>query len=223
MQRDANRRACVIADFYSIRNNVPIVLRTSRTTRFSVVVLCSVLVALIVGQIVRPGFTEYWGYQLFQISVTLVVVMLFDAAFKQEGGMTWQTHALIIGATLADTLGNAGMMYDRLGHYDKIVHFASGAAIAVLAYQALRYLESRGMLMYSPVRRAVLAVLVSLLLAGVLWETYEFLSDFVFSSERVYGWTDTAGDLIVDVIGATLAVCVVLLAQVRTAQSSKAM
>ncbi len=210
----------MIADFYNIRHNVPIVLRTSRSTRFSVIVLCSVLAFLIIGQIVRPGFTEYWGYLLFQISVTLVVVMLFDAAFEQEGGMTWQTHALIIGATLADTLGNAGKMYDRWGHYDKVVHFASGGAIAVLAYQALRYLEARGMLTYSPMRRAVVSILVSFLLAGLLWETYEFLSDFVFSSERVYGWTDTAGDLIVDIIGAIVAICIMLLAQSRQGRTS---
>ena len=200
---------------HSLRSNVPLVLRTSRATRLSVATLSGVLLYLLVGQAIRPGFTDYWSYQLFQVSVTLVAVLLFDVAFEREGGMTWQTHLLIISAALADTLGNAGNMYVKVVHYDKVVHFASGAAVAALAYQALGHLEACEIVKFSRMRRAAIAVLSSFLLAGFLWESYEFLSDFVFATERVYGWMDTLGDFVADIAGAIVAVCVVMWAESR--------
>ncbi len=191
-----------------ILSDVPTVLQTSRTTRLSAIALASVLTYLLVGQAVSPGFTDYWWYQLFQTGVTLVAVLIFDAVFEEEGGMSWQTHVLIVGATLADTLGTAGHLYSRWGPYDKVVHFASGAAVAALAYQALRYVEGRGKLPSSPHQRAMTSVMVSFLLAGLIWELYEYLTDFVFTSGRVYGWSDTIGDVIAVAAGGIVAVSI---------------
>ena len=196
----------------NVVGQIPEAMRTSRAARYSALALSGVIFYLLIGQIVDPGFTHYWWYQLAQTSMTLVIVLLLDAAFVEEGGMAWQTHALVVAATLADTLGTAGHMYARWGPYDKVVHFSSGAAFAAATYQALWFMEQRGELSLSPTRRALIAVGISFLLAGIIWETYEYLGDQIFSSGRQYGWGDTIGDLIADFCGAIVAVVIMTVA-----------
>jgi len=194
----------------NIYRNVPVVLRTSRAARYTAMGLGGVLIYLLIGQMIDPGFTNYWWYQLFQTSATLAVVLSLDALFVEEGGMAWQTHLLVVGATLADTLGTAGHLYEKVVPYDKFVHFAGGAALAAGAFQSLTFLDRRGVMMMSPIKRAILSAMISLLIAGVIWETYEFLSDVVFGSGRVHGWGDTIGDLIADTLGAITAVTIMV-------------
>src|SRR3954447_13382095 len=73
----------------NICQNVPVVLRTSRAARFTAMGLGGVIIYLLIGQIIDPGFTNYWWYQLFQTSATLAVVLSLDALFVEEGGMAW--------------------------------------------------------------------------------------------------------------------------------------
>jgi hypothetical protein len=194
----------------NIYRNIPVVLQSSRAARFTAMGLGGVIIYLIIGQLIDPGFTNYWWYQLFQTSATLAVVLSLDALFVEEGGMAWQTHLLVVGATLADTLGTAGHLYEKVVPYDKFVHFAGGAALAAGAFQSLTFLDRRGVMAMSPFKRAFVSALISLLIAGVIWETYEYLSDVVFGSGRVHGWGDTIGDLIADTLGAITAVTIMV-------------
>jgi hypothetical protein len=182
------------------------VLRVNEAARWATCGLGGVIVYLFVGRLLDPNFTNYWWYQLFQTSLTLAIVLFLNGMFAEEGGMAWQTHAVVVGATLADTLGTAGHMYDRWGPYDKVVHFSSGAAFAAGGYQALAFLKRRGVIAWEPFKRGIIAIVLSFLVVGVIWETYEYLSDVVFSSGRVHGWGDTFGDLISDTSGAILAI-----------------
>jgi len=190
--------------------NIPVVLRTSRAARYTTLGLGGVLIYLLIGQIVDPGFTNYWWYQLFQTAATLAIVLSLDALFVEEGGMAWQTHLLVVGATLADTLGTAGHLYEKIVPYDKFVHFAGGAALAAGAFQSLTFLDRRGVMSMSPIKRAIVSAMISFLIAGMIWETYEYLSDVVFGSGRVHGWSDTVGDLIADTFGAITAVTIMV-------------
>jgi len=194
----------------NVYGNIPVVLRTSRAARYTAMGLGGVLIYLLIGQMIDPGFTNYWWYQLFQTSATLAVVLSLDALFVEEGGMAWQTHLLVVGATLADTLGTAGHLYEKVVPYDKFVHFAGGAALAAGAFQSLTFLDRRGVKAMSPIKRAFASAVISMLIAGVIWETYEFMSDVVFGSGRVHGWGDTIGDLIADTLGAITAVTIMV-------------
>ncbi len=193
-----------------IYRNIPIVLRSSKAARYTAIGLGGVITYLIIGQVIDPGFTNFWWYQLFQTSATLVVVLSLDALFVDEGGMAWQTHLLVVGATLADTLGTAGHLYDKIVPYDKFVHFAGGAALAAGAFQSLTFLDRRGILAMTPLKRALVSALISFLVAGLIWETYEYLGDVVFGSGRVHGWGDTIGDMIADSLGAITAVTIMV-------------
>lgn len=187
-------------------DDVRSVLRVNEAARWATVGLGGVIVYLFIGRFLDPGFTDYWWYQLFQTSLTLGIVLFLNGMFAEEGGMAWQTHAIVVGATLADTLGTAGHMYERWGPYDKVVHFSSGAAFAAGIYQALAFLRNRGVIAWEPFKRGLVAIAVSFVVIGFCWESYEYLSDVVFGSGRVHGWGDTIGDLIADTSGAILAI-----------------
>jgi len=183
-------------------------LEASAAFRRTVLALSGVLAYLLIGRALDPGFTHYWWYQLLQTGATLAAVIALNAAFAAEGGLAWQTHLIVVVTTLADTLGTAGHLYDAFDPYDKIVHFWSGAALAAAAAEVLEFLRRRGIVALGPGRQAALAVAAGLLLAGVFWETYEYLSDVVFGSGRVNGRQDTIHDAVADGLGALLAVLV---------------
>jgi uncharacterized membrane protein YjdF len=181
-------------------------LAASAKTRRSTLGLFAILAYLVIGQIVDPGFTDYWWYQLGQTAATLCVVLTLEIVFAREGGLAWQTHAIVVVTTYADVWGTAGGLYDRIAPYDKIVHFWSGAAFAAGAYEVLRLLDHRGTVAMPPPRRALVAVAVSFAIAGVAWEIYEYLSDAVFESGRVQSRWDTIHDLVFDAGGGVTAV-----------------
>jgi hypothetical protein len=208
-QLQRRKRAPGLPTFGDVLRDIPYVFRASTTARFAICGLLGVLVYLFVGRMIEPNFTDYWWYQVFQTSITLVIVVLLNAAFADEGGMAIQTHVVVVGATLADTIGTAGHLYDKWAPYDKLVHFASGAAFAAGAYQALNLLHRRGVLSLTIARRGLIAASTSILIAGVAWESYEYLSDALFKSGRVQSPVDTFGDLIADTLGAFLAVAVI--------------
>ena len=106
------------------------------------------------------------------------------AALINAGGWTWD-------------------LYNKPGPYDEIAHFFTVFAIT-LAFGFLLYRE----LMESFYDRPILFVLTiaSLGLAlGALWETIEWLADFVIPKQIVSGLFDTETDLILDGLGALLA------------------
>ena len=198
-----------LPSFGEIVGDIPRVFRASFTARFAILGLIGVLAYLFIGQIVRPGFTDYWWYQVFQTTITLAIVVFFNAAFADEGGMSIMTHIVVISATLADTIGTAGGVYHSWGPYDKIVHFASGAAFAAGTYQALNFMQRRGTLNWSALKRGAVCFAGSVIVTGFIWETYEYLSDVLFKSGRVQSRNDTIGDLIADSVGALLAVGII--------------
>ncbi|HEY7030038.1 MAG TPA: hypothetical protein VH482_01860 [Thermomicrobiales bacterium] len=181
-------------------------LETSATTRRSALALFTILAYLMIGRVIEPGFTKYWWYQVAQTTATLVLLLILDAVFAQEGGLAWQTHVIVVVMTYADVLGTVGGLYDAFEPYDKIIHFFSGAAFAASVYEVLRLLDQRGTLAMPPMKRTLVAVTISFAIAGVSWELYEYLSDVVFASGRVQSRWDTAHDLICDALGGIAAV-----------------
>jgi hypothetical protein len=192
-----------------IVRDIPVVLRESFTARFAALGLSAVIVSLIIAQLVRPGYTNYWWYQFAQTTATLVIVLVFNAAFASEGGMAMQTHVVVIAATLADTIGTTFGFYQSWEPYDKIVHFTSGAAFAAGVYQSLNYLSRRDLLKWSALERGAASFFASVLVTGLLWETYEYMGDAVFNSGRVQSRGDTFGDIVADTAGALVAVAVI--------------
>jgi len=125
-------------------------------------------------------------------------------------------------AALINAGGWAWDLYNQPGPYDEIAHFFTVFAIT-LAFGFLMYRE----LMESFYKRPLIFVLTiaSLGLAlGAVWETIEWLSDFVIPKQIVSGLFDTETDLILDGLGALLAALLNLrgLNEMRSQASSPA-
>jgi uncharacterized membrane protein YjdF len=175
-------------------------LRHSPWALFSIAGLGTLLLYLLAREAVDSGFTNYWGYMVFQIAITLAVIIAVEAIFQPEGGLSWYTHLVVVLTTWFDTLGTAAHMYDRYPVYDKITHFAGGVAITAAAACLLRCFYLRGWLSWSLTTRLALAVTVSVSIGGI-WEVYEYLGDILFDTGRHAGSLDTIYDLISDTTG----------------------
>src|SRR5215208_918234 len=126
----------------------------------------------------------------------LVISYLF-VAFERKLPTLFDLIFMI--AALINAGGWAWDLYNQPGPYDEIAHFFTVFAIT-LAFGFLLYRE----LMESFYKRRWLFVLTiaSLGLAlGALWETIEWLADFVIAKQIVSGLLDTETDLILDGIG----------------------
>lgn len=190
---------------------------TNSWATLNVAALGGLLVLMVVGQVVNPGFTDYWGYMVAQVATTILAVSWLSKLFAAEGGLSWLTHLIIVLVTYADTLGTAADFYDRYQIYDKITHFGGGAILAATAYEILLSLEVRGAIHMGLVRRIALACAVSIAL-GSIWEFYEVFGDAIFDTGRHAGSLDTIYDIISDSAGALLTV--VLLSRMEPERSA---
>jgi uncharacterized membrane protein YjdF len=177
----------------------------SQGVLLSTVGLGGLLAFLLIHEAIRPNFTDYWGYMIGQIAVTLAVIVALDVYFAREGGLSWYTHLVVTANTWADTFGTAAHLYERHSSYDKVTHFCAGIAITVAAADVLRGLDERGVLRRPLVWRLVAAMTITLAL-NIGWETYEYLGDVVFQSGRHQGSLDTTYDFVSDMTGALVSV-----------------
>ena len=189
-------------------------VRQQPWARFSVLSLAAMLMFLIVGQVVSPGFTDYWGYMIGQLGLSIFLISWFSQRFAPEGGLSAVTNISIVAVTFADTLGTAGDFYKNYVFYDKITHFGGGAVVAAFGYDIVTVLNERGALKASAIWRVVMAVTFSMLICS-LWELYELVGDTLFDTGRNGGELDTLYDLISDFSGAFVAaVSIVMLAPI---------
>lgn len=180
-------------------------LQASPRFRFTTYSLTVLLIYMIARQFVDPGFTNYWGYMVAQIALSIIAIMIVSVKLAPEGGLSAVTHGIVVVTTYADTLGTAGHLYDRFIAYDKITHFLGTAAIASAAGDVLLALRARGTIAWNPWMIMVSAMALAMVLSGG-WEVYEFLGDRVFGTGRHNGAEDTTYDIISDFAGAFVAV-----------------
>ncbi len=94
---------------------------------------------------------------------------------------------------------------------DMIAHFLGGAAIALVAWNTLRYLIKTRSLTPLPRYLAWFLCIATAELVGVLWEFWEFYiqSRFMFMGITL---EDTLMDLVLDLVGATVCMTVLVYA-----------
>ena len=172
------------------------------------------LAILLVGQFVSPGFTSYWGYMVFQISATIMLVGILTHAFAREGGLSWITHLIIIGVTYADTLGTAAGFYERFNAFDKITHIAGGMVLSATMFEILQALNIRGGVPLALTLRSAIAVGFAITMGG-MWEFYELWGDALFDTGRHAGYLDTTYDMISDSVGAIGATIMLVILEPR--------
>ena len=179
-------------------------LRQRSAVRRAILALTGILGFLLVGQVISPGFTHYWGYHVPQVTFYLSVALIGETLCRRAGGLFGApTLAVVVAVAAADVFGTSADLYSGNDYYDKIVHLLGTAALTavvldiLLARAALR--GSTG----SPGHLVVLGVILGIA-AGLAWELYEHLGDALFHSDRTLGRVDTAYDILFDVFGALL-------------------
>jgi hypothetical protein len=169
--------------------------------------LAGLLGWLLIGRLVNPNLTDFWGYQVGQVGFTVLLVAAGEGWRHRGAVFSWETRAIVVATTFADTMGTAGHMYDRFPVYDKITHFAGTAAAAAIIYELVDLAWRNGRLRSAWQSPAVVA-LCAAIACGIGWEIYEYLADVVFHTGRSQGRADTMYDLISDTAGAIIAVAV---------------
>ena len=172
--------------------------------RFSTMSTVGLTVYLLTAQALEPGFTDFWGYLLFQAVATLGLLTAGECMLAEEGGLSWQTHLFAVVCLFADTIGTDGNLYAQVSEYDKFTHFLGVAAITSGLAEAFRVLPVRGFARPAAPTRVLIAIGLGIAV-GIGWEMYEYLGDVAFHTTRVQGTTDTAFDLVFDTLGATVA------------------
>lgn len=181
---------------------------------FSTAGLGALLSYLLVAEWLTPGFTNFWGYLVFQVAVFMVLLIAGEIMFAADGGLSWTTHVLAVVCAYADVLGTDGNLYARIDEYDKLTHFLGIAAVTACFYDVLRALSKRGVLVWAPADRFGASVVAGVTI-GIGWEVYEYLGDVVFHTTRVNSRLDTINDIVFDTLGALLVGLMLLRAEQR--------
>ena len=171
---------------------------------FSFIGLGALLSYLIVGEMITPGFTDYWGYLLFQMAVTMALLLVGELVYAEQGGFSWQTHIIVVLCGYLDTLGTAGDLYANIDEYDKLTHFIGVAAVTSATFDVLRAHNKRKGREWSANALLTWAVMIGVA-TGVGWEVWEVIGDKVFNTSRIGGMWDTSNDLVMDTAGALMA------------------
>ena len=172
--------------------------------RFTTYTMGFLLTYMIVRQVVDHGFTNYWGYMVAQIAISIILILIVSVKFAREAGLSIVTHGIVVVTTYAHTLGTAGHMYDRYAAYDKVTHFLGTAALVSAVGDILLALRRRGTITWGPVRVMSTAVVIAMT-AALGWEVYEYYGDRLFGTGRHDGAGDTIYDIISDAAGAFVA------------------
>jgi hypothetical protein len=118
------------------------------------------------------------------MSLLFPAVQLFTKRWKRY---PWGWDALYLSVYWLDMAGNSFDLYDSYTHFDLIPHFHGTGAFALVFNRAFGL---------SPLQ----AFLVANGAHGAL-EAQEIFTDVVFKTHNVRGWWDTAGDMIVGILG----------------------
>jgi hypothetical protein len=185
------------------RLTVTAMIEQRERVRNALVLLCGLLLFTVVGRIMDPVFTRYWGYLAGQVVLLAAAVIVIECHCRRGPLLSAWTYGIISIAMTVDVLGTAGHLYDRFTFYDKIVHFMGTAAVTAVAHDIFMYHRwgSRWARTYA---LGMIAMTIGIVV-GVVWEVYEAFGDVVFATARSGGVTDTTYDILFDSIGAITA------------------
>lgn len=171
---------------------------------------------LILGK--KSWFPDFYALKLFSIfsfiSAFLIVLPKFLFRSKQDDSEARKKSLVDFQITLAISLilngfGSLGLfqLYKVGFEYDKIIHFITGLIMSVSFARLLFYRYEFSF------RKAVFLSAFLMLIAGMGWEVFEFLSDFILGTKTlgVYGAQikkDTILDLVFDFLGIVAGVIV---------------
>ncbi|HIH98101.1 MAG TPA: hypothetical protein HA346_03740 [Thermoplasmata archaeon] len=146
-------------------------------------------------------YIKDYNYTTFALLAFVPTLVPFALKRKFKMNLPWLVTLFIAVAFLFHVVGNV-FGYNRLFYpvYDKIAHLISSMAIAILAFFSAIILDRYAIIKMDS--RAILLSVINLtMILGIFWEIGEFLSDHFLGMQTQLSSTDTAWDLIFDLVG----------------------
>lgn len=118
------------------------------------------------------------------MSLLFPAVQLLTKRWKRY---PWGWDALYLSVYWLDMAGNSFDLYDSYTHFDLIPHFHGSGVFAVVFHKAFGLSPWRAFLVANGAHGAL--------------EAQEIFTDVFFKTHNVRGWWDTAGDMLVGILG----------------------
>lgn len=150
----------------------------------------------------------------------IVLLFLLQRALVRHG---YRLPLLVQWSAIAgvgfDAAGNFLRLYGSIVWWDKLAHAVGSAAVALALYALVR--EFRSVVPFAVSRWwTSLFVLGTTSVLAMLYEISEYLGDLAFQTHRVTDLYDTADDLLWNLVGTFLVVCVLFLSKRRMKQAA---
>ncbi len=164
-----------------------------------VILLCVLLLAHVAGLVMsacleRAGTIDHaeWIHRLLYFFLGIVLmggIFAVEAVFRFRFPLFFEI-VIVVFAFASNSLATIYGFYDIVPHWDKVLHFVSGAIFASLGLCLAHFLFRD---LQDGTKKTVAFVLFAFLVAlavGYLWELYEFLCDTVTGSNlQMWGTT----------------------------------
>lgn len=203
----------------------------SKTLNIVIRVFSGILISIGLLQVVigyEPLFRANFFVYLFSVISLLLVTFLPQILEKFNLRMSRGIYYTLTITVLLSIVGGYGFkFYHVIPHFDTAVHFMNGFIITVLGFSLIKYIVKADD--GANIKVSIVAFLLSMAI-GAIWEIFEFLVDITLNKnmqrfqDLVTGQPligqvalyDTMIDLIVDLLGAAIALILLIRSQQRT-------
>ncbi len=161
------------------------------------------LVVLLVASLLFPdlGNVEDKAAGLRAVAYPMLaftVPIVWWVFWRERASFPWVADLMVTSTCFTDTLGNRLDLYDSVVWFDDLMHLVNtGLLNAAVILLTMRHSSS----LAAVVERSLAFGAT----AAVVWELAEYFAFIANSSERRHAYTDTLGDLALNVLGAVLA------------------
>jgi hypothetical protein len=166
------------------------------------------LIGLLLFAVLNPDMQQFEGKAMTGRALTypiavIIVPIGWYLLHRRRPHLEYPHVDMLLGLPfLIDTLGNALDMYDSITWWDDVNHFGNWAILAAAFGQLL--------LRFDYGRWTMAALMIGFgSVSGVIWEIAEYFTFVRGGPEERTAYTDTLGDLALDLGGAVLAAVVI--------------
>jgi hypothetical protein len=176
---------------------------------FVILLLLEVLNAI---GILHFGLTYTWSGLVVTGAIVFLGIEVVERIISRRIGahLHWSAWGLAFTSIFIDAFGDMTHLYTQVGFYDTVAHAIGGAVTALVFAQMIAGL-ARAYRQGLSARIQILLAYTVAISFGAYYEMEEYLEDALTGSGRSGGNADTALDICMDVLGATLVLVVLLM------------
>ena len=160
-------------------------IRTLKFKHTGIKVLYAVLVGLVVLTAIRSAIRGEYSHVFFCV----LTLLLFTLPSLVENNLDIHLPNVFEGLVLlfiysAEILGEINCYYEKIPHWDTILHTVNGFMFAAFGFALLDIINRNSKIKFklSPIYLALMAFCFSMTI-GVVWEFFEYFADLLFAKD----------------------------------------